>query len=69
MDVVEGHLVWEQGKKCTAADECVVCNDITECPHCFIGASRIQYSLARTRLISVSRGGSRVMRVDGVLLQ
>jgi len=37
MDVVEGHLVWEQGKKCTAADECVVCNDITECPHCFIG--------------------------------
>lgn len=47
MDVVEGHLVWEQGKTCVATDECVVCNDITECPHCFIGASLLVWVRSR----------------------
>ena len=34
-----GHAqVWEKGAMCRGgADECVICNDITVCPHCFIG--------------------------------
>lgn len=38
LDIVAGKLGWQQGKICAASiAECVVCNDITICPHCFIG--------------------------------
>ena len=37
-DIVSGELGWEEGKRCLPPQhECVVCNDIAICPHCFIG--------------------------------